>query len=609
MEEFAIRQTVDLGCENPVLRYAQPLEYGDSCAHRWIVTVERDGAAADLSAMSAKCYVTRAAGDAERAQGVTSVTLPLETAIDAQGGTISCVFQASCYGGVGAFAAIMRLSDASGATVTAAKLTARLDRSTSDAVYDPEGLVPSLDALLAQIETIEAATEAANTAAANANAKAADADTATVNANTATRNANAGADNANKAAAKINGMTIDASGLSAGASPTAALSEVDGHYHIALGIPRGETGATPQISVQVQTGEAGSEAQVSVSGTAENPIINLTIPRGDAGDIGTLTINGKAPDSSGAVTLKMSDIDGLSDAIANAGGVKTVAGVSPDSAGNVALTATNVGALPSGATAVDSSKLGGQLPAFYAKAEEVAFLLYDGAGAHNAIYRGKDLGTAVTDAQWAAISAGTFEDLYIGDYWTIGDVTYRIAAFDYYLRTGDTSCDTHHVTLVPDASMYNYPMNDSLVTTGAYVGSKMYTEGLAQAKTTIKAAFGSAHVLNHRQYLQNAVTNNYASGGSWYDSTVELMTEQNVYGCKIFGNMLNGTDLPSSYTVDKSQYPLFAFRPDLISNRNWFWLRDVAANNRFSNVTGEGHALCNGASYSDGGVRPAFSIC
>lgn len=66
---------------------------------------------------------------------------------------------------------------------------------------------------------------------------------------------------------------------------------------------KGDTGATPQISVQVQTGEAGSEAQVSVSGTAENPVIHLTIPRGDVGDIGNLTINGKSPDGSGAVTL------------------------------------------------------------------------------------------------------------------------------------------------------------------------------------------------------------------------------------------------------------------------------------------------------------------
>ena len=231
-----------------------------------------------------------------------------------------------------------------------------------------------------------------------------------------------------------------------------------------------------------------------------------------------------------------------------------------------------------------------------------------GAGAHNAIYRGKSLGSAVTEAQWAAIKAGTFEDMYIGDYWTIGGVTYRIAAFDYYYRTGDTSCDTHHIVLVPDGNMYTHVMNDTNITTGAYVGSKMYTEGLTQAKTTINSAFGEAHVLNHRQYLKNAVTDGYESGGSWYDSTVELMTEQNVYGGKIFGNSLNGTVLAANYTVDKSQYPLFAFRPDMISNRAWFWLRDVVSASHFAIVYTDGYAGSDNASYAYG-VRPAFSIC
>ena len=231
-----------------------------------------------------------------------------------------------------------------------------------------------------------------------------------------------------------------------------------------------------------------------------------------------------------------------------------------------------------------------------------------GAGAHNAIYRGKSLGSAVTEAQWAAIKAGTFEDMYIGDYWTIGGVVYRIAAFDYYYRAGDTDMTTHHVTLVPDANMYTHVMNDTNITTGAYVGSKMYTEGLTQAKTTINSAFGEAHVLNHRQYLQNATTDGYASGGSWYDSTVELMTEQNVYGGKIFSNIQNGTALANSYTVDKSQYPLFAFRPDMISNRQWFWLRDVVSASNFAGVTAGGRATYGTASNANG-VRPAFSIC
>ena len=136
---------------------------------------------------------------------------------------------------------------------------------------------------------------------------------------------------------------------------------------------------------------------------------------------------------------------------------------------------------------------------------KVAPLLFNNAGAHNAIYRGKNLGTSVTAAQYAAISAGTFEDLYIGDYWVINGVNWRIAAFDYYLNCGDTSCTKHHVVIVPDTCLYDHVMNDTNITTGGYVGSKMYTEGLEQAKTTIKAAF-SGHVLSHRVYLTNAVT-------------------------------------------------------------------------------------------------------
>ena len=230
-----------------------------------------------------------------------------------------------------------------------------------------------------------------------------------------------------------------------------------------------------------------------------------------------------------------------------------------------------------------------------------------GAGAHNSVYRGANLGTSVTSAQWAAIQAGTFDDMYIGDYWVIGGVTYRIAAFDYYLRAGDTDMTTHHVTLVPDVPMYTHVMNDTNVTTGGYVGSKMYTSALTQAKNTINTAFGSTHVLTHRQYLSNAVTNGRPSGGSWYDSTVELMTEQNVYGGKIFGAGNDGSSVPALYTVDKSQYPLFAFRPDLISNRQTFWLRDVVSAAFFAFVLSYGYAYYGYAS-NVFGVRPAFSI-
>ena len=233
------------------------------------------------------------------------------------------------------------------------------------------------------------------------------------------------------------------------------------------------------------------------------------------------------------------------------------------------------------------------------------------AGAHNSVYRGKYLGDALTTEQKAQISAGTFNDLYIGDYWTIGEVNYRIAAFDYWLNSGDTNCTTHHVVIVPDTCLYNAPMNTSNTTTGAYVGSAMYTSNLEQAKTTINNAFGSENILSHREYLANATKSTtdptYESAGSWYDSTVELMNERMVYGADVFHNIEVNGEIPTNYTIDKSQLPLFALEPSRICNRAGWWLRDVVSAESFAYVNYGGDANRYTAS-SSGGVRPTFGI-
>ena len=257
---------------------------------------------------------------------------------------------------------------------------------------------------------------------------------------------------------------------------------------------------------------------------------------------------------------------------------------------------------------------------FRAKAVEgteakIAPLLFNNAGAHNAIYRGKSLGSTVTTAQYAAIKAGTFDDLYIGDYWTIGGVNYRIAAFDYYLNSGDTNCTTHHVVIVPDTCLYNAQMHNTSsggwesgaanTTAGGYVGSDMYKSNLEQAKTTIKSAF-SGHVLKHRIYLTNAVANGRASGGAWCDSEVDLMCEQMVYGSGIFSPVSDGSNVPTNYRVEKSQLPLFQHEPSRICNRAAWWLRDVITASYFAFVH-YGRASSDDASNSLG-VRPAFCI-
>lgn len=236
--------------------------------------------------------------------------------------------------------------------------------------------------------------------------------------------------------------------------------------------------------------------------------------------------------------------------------------------------------------------------------DSVRNVLADGAAAHNCIYRGKNLGTSVTAEQYAAISSGKFTDLYIGDYWVIKGVTYRIAAFDYYYNCGDTNFTKHHAVIVPDTSLYKAQMNTSNVTTGGYTGSAMYKSNLAQAKTTIKAAFGSAHVLTKRELLTNAVNGNTPSGWAWFDSDVELMNEVQVYGSVAWGaHDGNGYNVASG----DGQFPLFMFDRTKLHNREDYWLRDVSSATSFSVVSYYGSASYSGASGSYG-VRPAFYI-
>lgn len=243
---------------------------------------------------------------------------------------------------------------------------------------------------------------------------------------------------------------------------------------------------------------------------------------------------------------------------------------------------------------------------------------YDNAGAHNSIFRGASLGSSITSTQAANISSGKFTDLYIGDYWTINSVNWRIAAFDYWYRCGNTSLTTHHAVIVPDSVLYSAPMNSSNTTTGAYAGSAMYTcesctvssttyTGLADAITAIQSAFGD-YVLTHEVYLANAVTNGYPSAQAWYtDRVCDLMTEQMVYGSAVMQQMSYGGTLAANRRVGKSQLPLFALAPQYINIRAAWWLQDIGHASAFLFISSLGLATANTAA-SVQGVRPYFLI-
>lgn len=229
------------------------------------------------------------------------------------------------------------------------------------------------------------------------------------------------------------------------------------------------------------------------------------------------------------------------------------------------------------------------------------------ADMHRNVYRGKNLGTSLTASQKTAISSGTFDDIFIGDYWTIGGKSYAVADMDYWYNHGDTAFAKHHLVLIPTANMYNAKMNETNITTGAYVGSAMYTgeytsdeevKGLTPARTEIATAFGE-NLLTHREYLENAVTDDIATVGAWVDSTVDLMSETMVYGHRIRST---GTVACNS----KSQLALFRLKPNFLG-RSTVWLRDVVSAAYFAYVGNHGLASYAGAS-TGLGVRPVFAV-
>ena len=245
---------------------------------------------------------------------------------------------------------------------------------------------------------------------------------------------------------------------------------------------------------------------------------------------------------------------------------------------------------------------------------EIDDIAANNAGAHNAIYRGKYLGSSVSADQYSAISSGTFEGLYVGDYWTIDSVNYRIAAFDYWLGIGDPACDTHHVVIVPDTALANsVKMNATDAAPGAYAGSNFYTGSAANtAKATVtaavKSAFGSAHVLSHKEMFASRVTYEWEDQGGWDDSEVDLLSEIMVFGANSLHNVFaEETSMPFNCASSKSQLPLFFYRHDLISIGVRWWLRDVVNNEKFATVEMHGQNWCQKSSTA-AAIRPVFAI-
>ena len=161
-------------------------------------------------------------------------------------------------------------------------------------------------------------------------------------------------------------------------------------------------------------------------------------------------------------------------------------------------------------------------------------------------------------------------------------------------------------------------MNDTNVTTGGYVGSKMYKTVLPVYAAALQTALNN-HILSHRELLTTAVSTTgnsnagagiagYASNWEWKDCLVKLMSEIQVYGSTVLSSSFYDTG------CDNIQFPLFRLAPNLKvaglghnGSRWWYWLSAVVSAAAFALCNVDGRSSGDYAA-GDGGVRPYFCI-
>lgn len=259
---------------------------------------------------------------------------------------------------------------------------------------------------------------------------------------------------------------------------------------------------------------------------------------------------------------------------------------------------------PSKTTPINAKRLNHMEEGIYEASQSSQSSTLQNAGSHN-VFRGKDLGTSFTDSQSAQIVAGTFDDLFVGDYWTINEKVYRIAGFDIYLGMGVEKVTSHHAVIVPDKSMYSAAMNDTDSTSTGYLNSKMKTENLSQALTTVRTDFGESHVISRNARLVKSAVDGVPTDGEFVNSYIDLMNEHQLFGSRVCEKVGSNDSMRGG--IDSVQFPLFLFAPNLINDGIGYWTSSMWDGNYYIEIWNNGLVTYTNNTIAQG-VRPFFLI-
>lgn len=210
------------------------------------------------------------------------------------------------------------------------------------------------------------------------------------------------------------------------------------------------------------------------------------------------------------------------------------------------------------------------------------------------IFRGAFLGSIVSEAQNIAIQTGTFENLYLGDYWIINNKIYRIADFNYW-HHGINQLNPNHLVLIPDTPISTKEMDETAGDDVTYYDSSLRAYIISTILPMLNTLFG----LKIAEYTENLPTEGNIVNE--VVSKVELMSESQVYGQGILRKY-------NEPTYSHGQFSLFKIAPEYIHQSvGAYWLRDRADAGYYCgvNINGMATYLSGGSS---SGIRPCFPI-
>lgn len=213
-----------------------------------------------------------------------------------------------------------------------------------------------------------------------------------------------------------------------------------------------------------------------------------------------------------------------------------------------------------------------------------------------------------------------FSGLMVGDYLdlpslTVDGTTYTwnatyqnlrivISGFNHYIHCGDTENTKNHILWTFKNVVLQRQMNSSDTNTGGYNASAMktYLDGVF--------ALGLGSALGSSDYLYT-ISRAISKKGSteWVRNTVFLPTEVEVFGVATYGDDQIAWNTNIQYPIyrDSSYYRCKKYN----GSRAWWWEATPHASNstHFCRVNTSGNSAYTTASYSDGGVAPAFCTC